>query len=414
MKKLRSKLLIIEDELKNVDILSNVLVNEHFEVTYSTNNLEVQSLLQNQPFDLVLLDTKTEAIDGFQLCREIRSNKKTKEIPVIFLTELDKTEINETFRSGGDDYIIKPFNMKELIEKIETRLILKRNKEAIHQKSMQSCDSLKMLSEEVDRMKREINNLKEKNNRLQKSTREFADLEKLKNSFLRVICSELKTPVSGILGFTEILNEDPGGGENKDIIETILFASKNLKEYADTALLITQIEPEQINDNMRPTKLSSLVDYALSETMHEFSKKEIEISSNLGDELTEIIIEPGLIKDVIQIILSDAATNSPSKGAITINLTESTHKIALEISDQGRGFSDEKLRNIQDFLQQDVHSLRSEWAGMHFAIIKFIMHIHQAQVQVENCKNGGSLVRLIFPVNLSKGKILHQALSQLN
>jgi K+-sensing histidine kinase KdpD len=229
-----------------------------------------------------------------------------------------------------------------------------------------------------------------------------------------VICSELKTPVSGILGFTEILNENPVSSENKDIIETIIFASKNLKEYADTALLITQIEPEQINDNMRPTKLSSLVDYALSETMQEFSKKEIEIRSNLGDELTEIIIEPGLIKDVIQIILSDAATNSPSNGAITINLTEFTNKIALEISDQGRGFSAEMLRNIQDFLQQDVHSFRSEWAGMHFAIIKFIMHIHQAQVQVENCKNGGSLIRLIFPVNLSKGKILHQALSQLN
>ena len=263
-------------------------------------------------------------------------------------------------------------------------------------------------------MKHEINSLKEKNNNLLKATREFADLERLKNSFLRMICSELKTPVSGILGFSEILNENPTSSENKDIIETIVFASKNLKDYADTALMITQIEPEQINENMRPTKLSSLVDYALSETMHEFSKKEIEICSNLTDELSEIIIEPGLIKDVIQIILSDAATNSPSKGMITINLTEFTNKIALEIGDQGRGFSAEKLRNIQDFLKKDVQSLRSEWAGMHFAIIKFIMHIHKAQVQIENCKNGGSMVRLIFPVNLSKGKMMHQALSQLN
>lgn len=414
MKKLKGKLLIIEDEPTNVGILSNVLKSGHFEVTYSTNNLEVQSLLQNQPFDLVLLDTKTSDIDGFQVCREIRSNKKTKEIPVIFLTALDKAEINETIRCGGDDYIIKPFNTKELIEKIETRIMLKRNKVMFHQKSSESCDSLKILSEEVGKMKNEINSLKEKNNNLLKTTREFADLERLKNSFLRVICSELKTPVSGILGFSEILNENPTSSENKDIIETIVFASKNLKDYADTALMITQIEPEQINENMRPTKLSSLVDYALSETMHEFSKKEIEICSNLTDELSEIIIEPGLIKDVIQIILSDAATNSPSKGMITINLTEFTNKIALEIGDQGRGFSAEKLRNIQDFLKKDVQSLRSEWAGMHFAIIKFIMHIHKARVQIENCKNGGSLVRLIFPVNLSKGKMMHQALSQLN
>lgn len=398
---------------QNFNELSGAIFNdEDIKFIYSNTNVETISTLQKMDFDLVLLDTKTNDMDGFQVCKIIRSTENIKEIPIIFLASLTKEEINKCYECGGDDYILKPFNQKELIGKIKLRLMQKRGADELFGKFDRKA-SVKLISD-VARMKHEIQDLKVKNKLLVKTSNDYQEMEKLKNSFLKVICHELRTPVSGILGFVDILNENPNCVENKDILKTIIFASKNLQEYADIALMITQIEPEKINENMRPTKLSSLVEYALIEVMQNCDKKEIAINSNFKDKLTEVIIEPSLIKDVIRIILANAANHSPVKGAISINLTESKEKIELQISNQGKGFEPEKFKNITSFFMKEGLNLRSEWPGMHFSVIKFIMDLHNGQVQICNPEEGGAMVKLIFPINAKKNKAFSESLLQLN
>ncbi len=414
MERLKFKVLVVEGTPSNRQLLGTIFKNENFKIVYSNSGHETMLMIQEGDFDIVLLDTKTADMEGFQLCKMIRSDNKTKEIPVIFLTSLDKSEINKCYESGGDDYIIKPFNPREVIDKIKVRMLLKRTKDELYGKYEVDRKTLTKLTSEIDTMMHEINALKEKNKSLIKTSGDYLELEKVKNNFLKVICHELRTPVSGILGFTEILNESPNCNENAEILQTIIFASKNLNDYADTALMITQIEPEQISENMRPTKLSSLVEYALSDAMRDFENQEIKINTDLNDKLTEINIDPGLIKDVIRIILKNAATYSPVQGLVNIKLTEYKNNIELKISNQGKGFDPDKFKNIKAFLMKDGLNLRTEWPGMHFAVIKFIMDLHNAQVQIGNLEEGGATVKLIFPLNISKGNALQQALSQLN
>ena len=389
-----------------------IFTDEDIKFSYSNTSDETISMLQKKDFDIVLLDTKTEDSDGFQVCKMIRSTETIKEIPIIFLTSLAKEEIDKCYESGGDDYILKPFNQKELIGKIKLRLMQKRGADELIGKFDRKA-SVKLISD-VARMKHEIQALREKNKLLAKTSNDYYEMEKLKNNFLKVICHELRTPVSGILGFVEILNENPNCVENNDILKTIIFASKNLKDYADIALMITQIEPSQINDNMRPTKLSSLLEYAIIEVMQNCDKKEIGINTNLKDKLAEVIIEPGLIKDVIRIILTNAANHSPVKGSISIKLTEFEDKLELEISNPGKGFEPDKLKNITAFLMKDGLNLRSEWPGMHFSVIKFVMDLHNGQVQISNPEEGGAMVKLIFPINAMKNKAFSEAMLQLN
>jgi two-component system sensor histidine kinase QseC len=148
--------------------------------------------------------------------------------------------------------------------------------------------------------------------------------------------------------------------------------------------------------------------------MQNCGKKEIGINTNLKDKLAEVIIEPGLIKDVIRIILTNAANHSPVKGSITIKLTEFEDKLELEISNPGKGFEPDKLKNITAFLMKDGLNLRSEWPGMHFSVIKFVMDLHSGQVQISNPDEGGAMVKLIFPINAMKNKAFSEALLQLN
>ena len=406
---------LVADCTQNIRQLSAAIFkNENFNITYSNSGVETISMLQEGEFDIVLLDTNIPDMDGFQVCRIIRSTENTKEIPIIFLTALDKAEIDKCYECGGDDYILKPFNPKEIVDKIKVRVALKRTRDELFEKYEGDRKALTKLTAGVVRMKHEINMLKAKNKLLVKTSTDYFELEKLKNNFLKIICHELRTPVSGILGFVEILSENPNSNENIDILKTIIFASKKLQDYTDTALMITHIEPEQINKHLRPTKLSSLVEYALMDVMRNFEKHELAINTSINDKLTEINIEPELIKDVIRIIITNAATYCPAKGLINIKQTEFANRMELEISNQGKGFEPDKLKNISSFLMKDGVNLRSEWPGMHFAVIKFIMDLHDASVQIGNIEEGGAVVKLIFPINPTKENKLKQHISQLN
>ncbi len=412
MEKRKNNVLVAGCKQNFNELSGAIFTDEDIKFSYSNTSHETISMLQKKDFDIVLLDTKTDDSDGFQVCKMIRSIENIKKIPIIFLTSLAKEEIDKCYESGGDDYILKPFNQKELIGKIKLRLMQKHGTDEFFGKFDRKA-SVKLISD-VARMKHEIQALREKNKLLAKTSNDYYEMEKLKNNFLKVICHELRTPVSGILGFAEILNENPNCVENHDILKTIIFASKNLKDYADIALMITQIEPSQINDNMRPTKLTSLVEYAIIEVMQNCGKKEIGINTNLKDKLAEVIIEPGLIKDVIRIILTNAANHSPVKGSITIKLIEFEDKLELEINNPGKGFEPDKLKNITAFLMKDGLNLRSEWPGMHFSVIKFVMDLHSGQVQISNPEEGGAMVKLIFPINAMKNKAFSEALLQLN
>jgi len=115
------KILLVED-----DIDLNETVKEYLEVFYEIESvfdgIEALNKVYNKSYDLIILDVKLPNIDGFSLAKEIR---KIKDIPIIFLTSLNsEKDVEKGFLSGGDDYIKKPFSLKEL--KLRIDAVLKR------------------------------------------------------------------------------------------------------------------------------------------------------------------------------------------------------------------------------------------------------------------------------------------------
>ena len=107
------KILLLEDDLILNEIIEEHLISQKHEITTVFTGLEAQDLLYSQKFDLLLLDVNVPILNGFELLKELRQ----KEIytPAIFLTSLNQvSDIEEGFKSGCDDYIKKPFELKEL------------------------------------------------------------------------------------------------------------------------------------------------------------------------------------------------------------------------------------------------------------------------------------------------------------
>jgi DNA-binding response OmpR family regulator len=117
------RILLAEDEKKIADVLKKGLTEQQFHVELAYDGIIAQKILDNHSFNLVILDINLPGMNGYELCRYIRS--RDEKIPVIMLTALNSlTDKLEGFDAGADDYIIKPFDFKELLVRI--RALLKR------------------------------------------------------------------------------------------------------------------------------------------------------------------------------------------------------------------------------------------------------------------------------------------------
>lgn len=122
------KILVVEDDLQIQELIYEFLISQSYEVQCAKDGVEGYEKFKNENYDLVILDVMMPNLDGYGLCRLIRTSNK--EIPIIFLTALGE-EQNEVkaFELEGDDYIVKPFSFNILIKRVEAVLRRKSVKE---------------------------------------------------------------------------------------------------------------------------------------------------------------------------------------------------------------------------------------------------------------------------------------------
>lgn len=119
----KHKILVVDDSKDNVIILRERLENEGFEISTAYSGEEAIKKALTEIPDLILLDVMMPEMSGFEVCKRISGNEKTREIPIILLTALvEPKDIKEGFQAGAYDYIKKPFNKVELIARINSAL----------------------------------------------------------------------------------------------------------------------------------------------------------------------------------------------------------------------------------------------------------------------------------------------------
>src|SRR5690349_6846491 len=155
------RILIVDDTPENITILSGLLAS--FQKMVATGGERALELARgDNPPDLVLLDVEMPGLNGFEVCRQLKSDPETQRIPIIFLTgNLDKKMTVEGFKLGASDFMTKPFDPDELRVRIATQLELYDSRERLEGMVSQletSSRLLKNSSEEAGRQKKELEN----------------------------------------------------------------------------------------------------------------------------------------------------------------------------------------------------------------------------------------------------------------
>lgn len=169
-------ILVVEDEPKVASVLKQGLEEQGYKVRVAEDGQVAISLILKESFDIALLDVIVPYINGIELCRALKNNRP--EIPVLMLTALGTTDDKEKgFDAGADDYLVKPFEFKELLMRIKA-LLRRNNKESVQQNKLRLADL------ELDLNKK---NAKRGEKNIELTAKEFALLEYLMRNKGRVV-----------------------------------------------------------------------------------------------------------------------------------------------------------------------------------------------------------------------------------
>lgn len=228
-----------------------------------------------------------------------------------------------------------------------------------------------------------------------------SEKEKMRSNLLRGISHDLRTPLTGILGASSAILEN-GDEFDKKTHDTLVY---NIKEEAqwlirmvENLLSITRISEGPMNVKKTPEAAEEIVAEAVSRIRKRFSKRKFSVI--VPEALLMVPMDGTLIEQVIINLLENAIKHSPDDSTIEIKVKKSEQLAVFEVSDYGKGISDEDLPYLfETYVPNREHSLdSSRGMGIGLSICKSIVKAHQGIIEAENKKNGGAVFRFTLPL----------------
>lgn len=242
--------------------------------------------------------------------------------------------------------------------------------------------------------------VKERTKELERANFKLSNIDKAKSDFLGIISHELRTPLNGILGFTDILAEDLKGTEHEAYITDLKASGMRLLNFADTALLITELSAERYEMQFEKISPVLILEKVKDDYKDRLATKKITLDKTYIDSKVELLLVPYLIKKCFENIMDNALRYTPEGGKITISGELKDDSFIIVIQDSGPGFSEEAYQKLFDFFGADNIMHHAEGFGLGLAACKLIIDAHEGKIDIANYEKGGAIVRLIFKLGI--------------
>ncbi len=327
---MKNRILVVDDDRLNVRILEEILGVDYDVSQASSGEDAIRKAGETRP-DLVLLDIMMPGMDGYVVCRRLKSDPSLSFTKIILVSA--KSMLSERlkgYESGADDYIIKPFEPEELLAKVRVFLRLKS-------------------VEEVD---------------------------KIKDDLLNVFSHETRTPLNAIIGFAEMLEQSPSlTVSDKEAVSHIISCGRSLLDLVDKTIMLTNFKRGDVSISRSPLDLPSLLSGVVDRYADRFIEKNVKLEESFAQGLP-FSGDAGLISLAVAYLVDNSLKFTPKGGSVKVRLAAVDGCIELSVIDSGTGIPESKLDTVfNEFHVQDVdHYTRGP--GLSLAIVKNIAELH--------------------------------------
>lgn len=379
-------IMIVDDNPANLKLLEDMLRQRGHEVCSFPRGRLALARAAKVPPDLILLDISMPEMDGYEVCDRLKSTERTSGIPVIFLSALNETQDKvKAFQSGAVDYISKPFQFEEVHARVETHL-------------------------KLHRLQRE---LELHNERLEKAvaarTRELAEanaqltiLDRSKNEFLNLISHEVRTPLNGLLGVTEIVLEGmPVTDANDELRDLFERSRRRLLSMLDDALLLTEIDVVAEHFRSAQVPLQQVL-YRAIETATELAQSRqvtLPLAAPACFDVSMIMGDENLLVRALQALLETAVRFSEEGSSVRLAHEVAYDSLSVVIETCGSTVPGSVLPKFFDLFSVDESSTPGRDLGLGSAVAYRILSLFGASVSVANREPSGIRLTVSFPVH---------------
>ncbi|MCX6146302.1 MAG: response regulator [Candidatus Kapabacteria bacterium] len=359
-------ILIIEDEFQIREDISQVLKLNDYNTIESGNGLDGVAMAKKHLPDLIICDVMMPIMDGYQALEELQKNPQTSVIPFLFLTaKSTKDDIRSGMNIGADDYLTKPFDFKDLISAVKTRL----NKTNV---------TNEIIEKKYDNLKSTIS-----------------------SSFPH----ELRTPLISILGFSDLLRKNLDKmniNDAKEMAGDIYSEGTRLYSLFEHFITYSELELILLKQNELEklrSKTSEMIENtikSIGNNIAESYDRQFDIRFYLQDYCIKIY-DKHFIK-LLECIIDNAFKFSDKNTLVEIRTNKENENMLLSIKDNGIGMSNEQIAQIGAYVQFDRKENEQKGTGLGLAIAQKITEVYKGDFSIRSNGKSNTTIEIMLPI----------------